>query len=143
MVDWGGVKNFGDATTHSFELWIRLSGGAVTGPASEEITYSYGPNLTFPADGPGLGNAGSGDPDSGQNWGAENRTGTSGKNITPAPPNGSEWAVETSPPTAGGSASILYDASSRQAGTYRSQASMTSNVTPGTTQVVKTLNVTN
>jgi hypothetical protein len=144
VVDWAGVKNFGNATTHSFELWIQLpSTGFGTGPASEGITYSYGPNLTFPTDGTGLGNAGSGDTDSGQNWGAENRTGTSGKNIPSAPPNGSEWFVETSPPTAGGSASILYDASSRQAGTYKSQASMTSNVTPGTTQVVKTLEVTN
>jgi hypothetical protein len=144
VVDWAGVKNFGNATTHSFELWIQLpSSGFGTGPESEGITYSYGPNTTFPGDGPGLGNAGSGDPDSGQNWGAENRAGTSGQNISPAPPNGSEWFVETSPPTAGGSASVLYDASSRQAGTYKSQASMTSNVTPGTTQVVKTLTVTN
>ena len=46
------------------------------------------------------------------------------------------------PPTAGGSAAIGYDASSTKAGTYRSVASMTSDQTPGTTQVVQTLTVT-
>jgi len=96
IVDWAGVKNFGNATTHSFEVWIRIAGGAAgTGPASEDITYSYG-----------AGNAGSGDPDSGQNWGAENRTGTSGANIATAPANGSEYKVHTLPPTAGGSVSM-------------------------------------
>ena len=35
----GGVKNFGNATTHSFELWFQLAGGAAgTGPESEQIT---------------------------------------------------------------------------------------------------------
>ena len=80
VVDWAGVKNFGNATTHSFEIWLRVaSGGAGTGPSSEEITFTYGTGRATP------GNAGSGDPDSGQNWGAENRTGTSGVNIAPAP----------------------------------------------------------
>jgi hypothetical protein len=143
VVDWAGVKNFSNATTHSFEVWIQLATGAAgTGPASEGITYSYGPNATFPGDGPGLGNAGSGDPGSGVNWGAENSDGTSGKNISPAPANGTEWAIHTSPPAAGGTATIGYDASARKAGTYRSIASMTSDVTPGTTQVVQTLTVT-
>jgi subtilisin family serine protease len=142
VADWGNVKNFGNATTHSFEVWFRIQKGTSTGPASEAITLSYGPNLTFPGDGPGLGNAGSGDPGSGVNWGAENRTGTSGQNISPAPANGSEYIVNTSPPTAGGTATILYDVSAASAGTYQSVASMTSNVTPGTTQVVQTLTVT-
>jgi hypothetical protein len=142
VVDWDGVKNFGNATTHSFEVWLQIQKGTSTGPASEGITYSYGPNLAFPGDGTGLGNAGSGDPDSGQNWGAENRVGTSGANIATAPANGSEWAVVTAPPASGGSVTITYDASSRQAGVYHSLAQMTSNVTPGITQVVVTLTVT-
>ena len=143
VIDYDHVKNFSNSTTHSFEIWIQLaSGGAGTGPPSEAITLSYGPNATFPIDGPGLGNAGSGDPASGVNWGAENRDGTSGKNISPAPANGTEWAIHTSPPAAGGTATIGYDASARKAGTYRSIASMTSDVTPGTTQVVQTLTVT-
>ena len=144
VIDYDGVKNFGNATTHSFEIWLQAASGAAgTGPSSEAITFSYGPNPTFPGDGPGLGNAGSGDPDSGQNWGAENRDGTSGQNIAaPGPANGSEYAVITAPPTAGGSVTITYDASSKKLGTYKSIAGMTSNVTPGTTQVVQTLTVT-
>jgi hypothetical protein len=142
VVDWAGVKNFGNATTHSFEVWIKYQRGTSTGPASEEVTYSYGPNTTFPGDGPGLGNAGTGDPDSGVNWGAENRDGSSGANIATAPANGSEYQVHTTPPTAGGSVTIPYDITSKLTGTYRSVASMTSNRTPGITQVVTTLTVT-
>ena len=125
VVDWGGVKNFGNATTHSFEIWLRIQKGTITGPASEEITFSYGPNLTFPGDGPGLGNAGLGDPASGVNWGAENRDGTSGLNIVPAPANGSEWAILTTGPLAGGTASISWDVSADRSGTFSSIAGMT------------------
>jgi hypothetical protein len=143
VADWDGVKNFGNATTHSFEIWIQLEGGAFgTGPGSEGITYSYGPNLAFPSDGPGLGNACCGDPDSGQNWGAENRLGSSGVNIASAPVNGHEFRVNTTGPAAGGTASVSYDASSKKAGTYDTTASMTSSVTPGIAQVVVTLTVT-
>jgi len=142
VVDWEGVKNFGNATTHSFEIWFRIQKGTKTGPASEEITFSYGPNQTFPGDGPGLGNAGFGDPASGQNWGAENRDGTSGANIATAPANGSEFLLHTTPPTAGGTQVVTYDASAGQSGTYTSTASMTSDITPGTTQKAVTLTVT-
>jgi fibronectin type III domain protein len=142
VVDWGGVKNFGNSTTHSFEVWIQTPRGTTTGPASEAVTYSYGPNSTFPGDGPGLGNAGSGDPDSGVNWGAENRTGSSGANIATAPADGSQYQVHTTPPTAGGSVSIPFDVWSKKAGTYHSVASMTTDTTPGVTKVVQTLTVT-
>ena len=137
------MKNFGNATTHSFEVWLQLAGGGF-GPGSGE----RGDHLLVrrqrhpPSDGPGLGNAGSGDPDSGQNWGAENRDGSSGVSIATAPANGCEYAVNTTPPTAGGTVTIPFDLSSKKAGTYRSVASMTSNVTPGTTQVVQVLTVT-
>ena len=142
VVDWDGVKNFGNATTHSFEVWIQIQKGTNQGPASEAITYWYGPNLTSPGDGPGLGNAGSGDPASGQNWGAENSDGSSGANIATAPANGSEFLLHTTPPTAGGTQVVSYDASAGQPGTYTSTASMTSNITPGTTQKAVTLTVT-
>ncbi len=133
VVDYAGVQNYANTTTHTFQVWIRLDGGAAgTGPASEQTTMTYASNA----------NAGSGDPDLGSNWGAENRDGTSGQNIPSAPANGSEYAVNTSPPAAGGSATVTYDASSRKAGTYKSVAGMTSNLTPGTTQVVETLTVT-
>jgi Subtilase family/PA domain/Fibronectin type-III domain len=136
VVDWQQVKNFGNATKHSFEIWIRIASGAAgTGPASEDVSITYGT-------GADAGNAGSGDPDSGQNWGAENRDGTSGANIATAPADGSQYQVHTLPPTAGGSVTIPYDITSKKAGTYRSVASMTSNRTPGITQVVTTLTVT-
>ena len=67
------------------------------------------PEPTFPGDGPGLGNAGSGDPDSGVNWGAENRDGTSGANIATARPTAPSSRVHTTPPTAGGSVTIPFD----------------------------------
>jgi hypothetical protein len=121
VVDWDGVRNFSNPTTHTFEVWLGIE--------SEGITISYD-------------TTGAGDPGSGVNYGAENRNGTSGLDISPAPVGPSEYIVTVSPPTAGGTASILYDASARRAGVYRSTASMTSNVTPGTTQVVQTLTVT-
>ena len=130
VVDYDHVANFSNATTHTGELWIRLASGAAgTGPSSEQVTISYGA-------------VGAGDPGSGINWGAENRDGTSGVNIAPVPADDTELRVNTSPPTAGGSATITYDASAKKAGTYKSVAGMTSNVTPGTTQVVQTLTVT-
>ncbi len=125
VVDWAGVRNFSNATTHSFQIWLRL--GAT--PASEQITISYG-------------TAGAGDPASGVNWGAENRDGTSGQNLAAPPANGSEFAVLTAPPQAGGTASISWDVSADRHGTFSSIASMKSNVTPGTTQVVQTFTVT-
>ena len=136
VVDWQKVKNFGNATTHSFEVWIRIaSGGAGTGPSSEDISLTYGT-------GTDAGNAGSGDPDSGQNWGAENRTGSSGANIASTPADGSQYQVHTTPPTAGGSVSIPFDITSKKIGTWHSDASMTSSTTPGTTVVSKALTVT-
>ncbi len=131
VVDYDSVKNFSNATTHTFELWFRLDGHAAgTGPSSEQITISYG-----------AGNTASPDPGSGGNSGAENRDGTSGQNLA-TPHDNTEWAVNLSPPTAGGSVTITYDASSKKVGTYKSVAAMTSDVTPGTTQVVQTLTVT-
>ncbi len=142
VIDYDGVKNFGNATTHSFEVWLQESMGTHTGPSSEAITYSYGPNLSFPTDGPGLGNAGSGDPSSGQNWGAENRTGSSGTNIGSAPVDGHEFLAHTTPPTAGGSFVFNFDVFAKKPGTYHSVASMTSDTTPGTTAVSTAVTVT-
>ena len=126
VVDWSNVPNFtASPTTHSFEVWLRLG----TTPESEQVTMSYG-------------TTGAGDP-AGVNWGAENRDGTSGKNIpAPGPAGGSEYLVTLTPPHAGGSVTIGYDASSKKAGVYSAIAAMTSDVTPGTTQVVQTFTVT-
>ena len=76
------------------------------------------------------------------NWGAENRDGTSGKNISSAPANNSEYRPVLSGPTTGGSVSIPYDITANIAGGYTSVASMTSDRTPGITQVVNELTVT-
>jgi Subtilase family/PA domain len=131
VIDYGAVKNFSNAQTHSGELWFRLaSGGAGTGPSSEQVTISYG-----------NANSANGDPGTGINAGAENRDGSSGKNL-PAPANDTEWRVNTSPPTPGGSVSFTYDATAITPGTYDSAASMTSNLTPGIAQVLQTLTVT-
>jgi subtilisin family serine protease len=131
VVDYAGVKNFSNATTHTFELWFRLaSGTAGTGPSSEQVTITYG-----------AGNTSLPDPGSGGNSGAENRTGTSGVNLT-TPANGTEWRVNTSPPTAGGVVTFTYNASADTPKTYTSTATMTSSVTPGTSQAVQTLTVT-
>ena len=121
----GGVKNFGNATTHSFELWIQLAERAASapGPGARGSRTRTARTSRSRVTGPASATPASAIRTPGQNWGAENRNGTSGKNISPAPPNGSEWSVNTSPPTAGGSATITYDASSKQAGTYKSVAS--------------------
>jgi hypothetical protein len=143
VVDWNKVRNFSNATPHSFEIWLqRPVGPAGTGPSSEAVTISYGPNLTFPGDGTGLGNASQGDPGTNWNWGAENRDGTSGKNISPAPVNGHEFAVRTSPPTAGGSVTVTFDVGGYEPGTFRSDASMRSDITPGITVVPQWLTFT-
>jgi hypothetical protein len=76
------------------------------------------------------------------NWGAENRTGTSGANLATAPANGSEWLLHTTPPTAGGSVSIPFDITSKVAGFYHSLASLTADTVAGTTQVSQPITVT-
>jgi Subtilase family/PA domain/Fibronectin type-III domain len=131
VIDFESVKNFSNSTTHTGEIWIRASLLNHTGPAGEQLTVSYG-----------TANAAAGDPGSAINWGAENRDGTSGKNLPSAPANDTEYRINTSPPTPGGHVTFTYDASADTSGTYDSTASMTSNVTPGITQVLQTLTVT-
>lgn len=130
VVDYGAVRNFDNVTTHTYEVWIQVSGGAAgTGPVSEQVTYSYD-------------TVGAGDPAVGANWGAENRAGTSGVNLASQPADGSEYVVTTSPPVAGGSATLEFDVSSKKAGTFPTFAQMTSDVTQGITQVDRTLTAT-
>jgi hypothetical protein len=126
VVDYNAVKNFSNATTHTFELWFQVG----STPASEGVTITYG-----------AANTASPDSGSGGNSGAENRDGTSGKNLA-TPADNTEWAVVLTGPTAGGTADITYDASSKRAGTYDTTAAMTSDRTPGIAQVVQTLTVT-
>ena len=132
VVDFDHTKNFSNATTHTGEIWLRLATGAAgTGPASEQSTISYG-----------AANAAAGDPGSGINWGAENRTGTSGVNLSPAPADNNEYRVNTTAPVAGGVVTISFDVFSKLAATYHSVASMTSSTVPGVTQVSQAITVT-
>jgi subtilisin family serine protease len=135
IVDFEKVKNFSNATTHSGEIWIRASTRSNTGPAGEQLTYSYG-------SGANAGNAGAGDPGTGINWGAENRDGTSGKNISPAPADASEFRPVLGAPVAGGSVSVPFDIWSKKIGTWHSDAALTSDQTPGTTIATQTLTIT-
>jgi subtilisin family serine protease len=132
VVDWEAVRNFSNTTAHSFEIWVRLPGGpAGTGPSSEDVSIAYGSN-------------GAGDPGSGSNWGAENRDGTSGANLASQPANGSQYQVHTTPPAAGGQVSFTFDikAARKSAGLFDSVAELTSDLTPGITQVVQPITVT-
>ncbi len=65
------------------------------------------------------------------NWGAENRTGSSGVNFAAAPANNTEWAVNTTGPAAGGTQTIRYDVSAKKPGTYQSVAAMSVQPHPG------------
>ena len=47
VVDWPELKNFGNATTHSFQIWLRLATGAAgAGPFGEVSRWPYGRALT-------------------------------------------------------------------------------------------------
>ena len=124
VVDWGQVFTFGDTVKHSFEIWLQEG----TNPLDEGISIEYGVN----------GDGAS----SGTNWGAENRDGSSGKNIPTQPADNTSWAVTLTGPTPGGHQTFQYDVSANHPGTYVSMAAMTSNLTAGTTEVPVTLNVT-
>ena len=132
VIDFDAVKNFSNTTTHTGEIWLQLAqGGAGTGPESEQETISYG-----------AANAAAGDPGSAINWGVENRDGSSGVNLGSAPADGSEYRPVLTGPTPGGQVTIPYDVSSKKAGTWHNVATMTSDQTPGQTQVVTTLTAT-
>ncbi len=130
VIDWEAVRVFGSTNVQSFQIWIGVNGDA---HPAEDNTFAYGPNT------------GTGSPE-GLTRGAENRDGTSGKMIVPPPanptPNNSTFRINTAPPAAGGTAEITYKASAQFGGVYTSLASLTSNLTPGVTQVPVTLTVT-
>jgi hypothetical protein len=136
IVDFQAIRNFSVPNTpHTGEIWIRASLLNHTGPAGEQLTYSYA-----------TANAASGDPDENPafpiNWGAENKDGSSGKNIASAPANNTEYRPVLSPPTAGGQVSIPFDIASKKSGTFHSDASMTASTVPGATVAPVTLTVT-
>jgi subtilisin family serine protease len=130
VIDFENVSNCDTADTHSFEVWLRIPGNDVpSGPASEQVSIAYGAN-------------GAGDPDGTPNWGAENRDGSSGVNLPSQPANGSEYAVNMGSPTPGGSVTIPFDITSKRPGSYTSVATMTTDQTAGSTQVVQPITIT-
>jgi hypothetical protein len=130
VVDYEDVATFGTCTPgpcdlHDFQIWIGISGDA--NPA-EDVTMAHG-DL-------GVGSA------DGLNAGAENRSGTSGVNMSPLPTDGSDWTINTSGPTPGGRLEITYNALGKRRGTYVVPARMTTDQTVGTTTERVTLTVT-
>ena len=133
VVDWSNVPVFTSNAPRSFQMWIGISGDATP---NEDITFAFG------------GNMGAGDPE-GLNTGAENRDGTSGKNLFNPPAPGSFPAsnstlrVLTSGPTPGGKVTITYDAFGRNAGVHDILATLISSVVEGATTDRETITVTN
>ena len=106
----------------NFQVWLQMG-------ATEGVTFSYGA-----LQGP--------DPATPTAFGAENRMGSSGANIPAASVvSGSEFLVETSGPTPGGSVTLSYEASSRRVGTYDILASLTSPSMKGSATQKVTLTV--
>ena len=115
VLEWKNVSFFSTTDTASFQIWLQQGG-------TESVTFAYG------ADAPSFG-----DPGSALTVGAENRSGSSGVEISPAALPNTDWTVVTSPPAAGGSVTITYDALGNVAGDHPLVAKLTSDATAGTT----------
>ncbi len=104
------------ASASSFQVWIQLG-------ATEGLWFTYG-DLSAPSV-------------DGLTVGAENRDGSSGVNLGGAP-TAADYVIETSPPQAGGSVTITYEALGTKVGAYDLTATATSPIFNGTaTSVVR------
>jgi hypothetical protein len=120
VVDWDGVRTFESAShTQQFEVWIQTN--------VESVTYAYG-TITGPT--------------APLNVGAENRDGSSGVNLGSVPVSGSDDTITAGAPTAGGSVTVTYTAVGVRRGTYSLPANLESDITPGVTTRVVTIQVT-
>ena len=120
VVDYTDVVYFGTTIKNSFQTWFQLG-------ATENVTIANGVVDTTTPDGSPLGQ------------GAENRDGTSGATYVGG--TDGDWTVNTAPPTAGGSVTVTYDASSNKAGTYVLLPKATTPVVKGTISKAQTLTV--
>ncbi len=121
VVDYAGVATFDSPTRHNtFEVWLQTG-------ANEGVTIAHGQ-----MDGSVSGVATA--------QGAENRTGTNG--ATYAGATNTDWTVNTSPPQAGGSATVTYKASSAYPGTYVLAPKATTPLVKGVLSVARSLTVT-
>ena len=122
VVDWDGVQEFSTASkTHSFEIWIGVTGDANPG---EDVSYAYGPNT-------GNGDGGF------ASVGAENKFGNSGGNTYyngtgTLPADGTQLRVTTTPGSVS-SKVVTFDAKAGDGtGPWTNCASLTSNAFTGT-----------
>ena len=90
VVDYAAVVFWGTTLPNSFETWTQVG-------TTEGVTIANGTVNTAP---PGYG----------LSQGAENRDGTRGKSYVGG--SGTDWTVNTAPPSPGGSVTVTYDASS-------------------------------
>jgi len=120
VVEWDNISEWGAAgeVTYTFQVWINTD--------TEEITYTY---ALVQGDGTS----------DGLSVGAENRDGSSGTNLGTVPAAGTQYSIETSPPAAGGSVTIPYQALGKVKGTFDIVATMRSEVQNGDTREVVTL----
>jgi subtilisin family serine protease len=129
VIDYAAVKEYSTSKTNTFEIWIQYLGSPAEG-----AWIDYG-TINGNGDGGLL------------TVGAENRSGDRGgmiyyNGVGTLPSNGTGLAITSSPPGLGGMVQFTYDALGKKTGVYSTTANMTSNVTPGTTQVVQPLTVT-
>ena len=131
VVDWAGVKNFGNATTHSFEAWLQIAGSAGPAPRARRSLLVRADTLPRRRPGPRQRRSAIPTPAS---TGARNPDGSSGVNIASRPPTAPNTRQHAGPDRRWGTQNVrFYDASlSTKAGTYKSVAEMTSDVTPVT-----------
>jgi subtilisin family serine protease len=117
VVEWSNVALFSNPTQRrSAQIWIQQN--------TEKVTYAYSPVAA---------QMGPGDAAVGLNIGAENRTGQSGQNLGAIPAPGSSLTVNATPPAAGGTVTLAYQAFGLNHGVFDLLATMTSNVTNDTT----------
>ena len=111
MIDWEAVDTFGvPSSASSFQVWIQRG-------ATEGLWFTYGALSAPSVDGLTVG--------------AENRDGSSGVNLGGAP-TAADYVIETSPPQAGGSVTITYEALGAKVGAYDVIATATSPIFNGT-----------
>ncbi|GAA1859466.1 S8 family serine peptidase [Microbacterium koreense] len=88
IIEWDGVPTWSGNAVNTFQAWIGISG-------TEDTRFTYGTDAVPDAAAPGVA-------------GAENRDGTSGVALATLPTAGDEYAVTTSPSTAGGTVTFDY-----------------------------------
>ncbi len=122
IAEWSAVQAWGHGPANSFQVWIQLGD-------TEGQWFTYGD----------IGGSGG----SVLSIGAENRDGTSGINLAPASIGTSpDWTINTSPPTAGGSVTIPYEAYAKKKGTYTITATLTADTMKAAATQAVTLHVT-